>query len=124
MSPNVSMMFNSKTKNLFVIDDIKYADVQDSTGKYGYDVFYTFAVLYLDLVNQVRIEGYLSRDGFIKLKKDLAKWMFGIYFQMDVLGRKGNYVLKDIKKISLYIIPKRNIIRWLSIVGPISCQSC
>lgn len=124
MSPNVSLMFNSKTKNLFVIDDIKYADVQDSTGKYGYDVFYTFAVLYLDLVNQVRIEGYLSRDGFIKLKKDLAKWMFGIYFQMDVLGRKGNYVLKDIKKISLYIIPKRNIIRWLSIVGPISCQSC
>ena len=103
MSPNVSLMFNSKTKNLFVIDDIKYADVQDSTGKYGYDVFYTFAVLYLDLVNQVRIEGYLSRDGFIKIKKDLSKWFRGIYLNMDVLGNNGNYVLKDIKQdMSVY----------------------
>ena len=103
MSPNVSLMFNSKIKNLFVIDDIKFGGGQDSTGKYGYDVFYTFAVLYLDLVNQVRIEGYLSRDGFIKIKKDLSKWLRGIYFQMDVLGRNGNYVLKDIKKdMSVY----------------------
>lgn len=103
MSPNVSLMFNSKTKNLFVIDDRKFGGSQDSTGKYGYDVFYTFAVLYLDLVNQVRIEGYLSKDGFIKLKKDLAEWMSEVYFQMDVLGRRGNYVLKEIRKdISVY----------------------
>ena len=103
MSPNVSLMFNSKTKNLFVVDDIKFGDAQDSTGKFGYDVFYTFAVLYLDLVNQVRIEGYLSKDGFIQIKKDLVKWMDGIYYQMRVLGHNGNYVLKDIKKdISVY----------------------
>ena len=103
MSPNVSLMFNSKIKKLFVIDDIKFGDAQDSTGKYGYDVFYTFAVLYLDLVNQVRIEGYLSRDGFIKIKKDLSKWFRGIYLDMDVLGNNGNYVLKDIKQdLSVY----------------------
>lgn len=103
MSPNVSLMFNSKTKNMFVIDDIKFGGSQDSSGKYGYDVFYTFAVLYLDLVNQVRIEGYLSKDGFIKIKKDLGDWMSEVYFQMDVLGRRGNYVLKEIKKdISVY----------------------
>ena len=98
MSPNVSLMFNSKTKDAFVIDDFKFGDAQDSTGKYGYDVFYTFAVLYLDLVNQVRIEGYLSRDGFIKIKKDLSKWFRRIYLDMDVLGNNGNYVLKDIQQ--------------------------
>lgn len=103
MSPNVSLMFNSKTKSLFVIDDIKFGGAQDSTGKYGYDVFNTFAVLYLDLINQVRIEGYLSKDGFIEIKKDLAKWLGGIYLNMDVLGNKGNYILKDIKKnMSVY----------------------
>ena len=103
MSRNVSLMFNSKTKDAFVIDDFKFGDAQDSTGKYGYDVFYTFAVLYLDLVNQVRIEGYLSRDGFIKIKKDLSKWFRGIYLDMDVLGNNGNYVLKDIKQdLSVY----------------------
>lgn len=103
MSPNVSLMFNSKTKTEFVIDDFKFGDAQDSTGKYGYDVFYTFAVLYLDLVNQVRVEGYLSRDGFVKIKYDLAKWLRSIYLEMDVLGNKGNYVLKDIKQnMSVY----------------------
>ena len=103
MSPNVSLMFNSKTKTSFVIDDFKFGGGQDSTGKYGYDVFYTFAVLYLDLLNQVRIEGYLSRDGFIKIKNDLAKWFRGIYLDMDVLGNNGNYVLKDIKQdLSVY----------------------
>lgn len=103
MSPNVSLMFNSKSKNFFVIDDIKFGDAQDSTGKYGYDVFNTFAVLYLDLINQVRIEGYLSKEGFIELKKDLAKWLCGIYLQMGVMGKKGNYILKDIKKdMSVY----------------------
>ena len=103
MSRNVSLMFNSKTKDAFVIDDFKFGDAQDSTGKYGYDVFYTFPVLYLDLVNQVRIEGYLSRDGFIKIKKDLSKWFRGIYLDMDVLGNNGNYVLKDIKQdLSVY----------------------
>lgn len=103
MSPNVSLMFNSKTKNLFVIDDLKFGGSQDSTGKYGYDLFNTFAVLYLDLVNQVRIEGYLSKEGFIKIKKDLAKWLREIYFQMVVLARNDNYILQDIKKdMSVY----------------------
>ena len=96
MSPNVSLMFNSKTKNLFVIDDIKFGGGQDSSGKYGYDVFYTFAVLYLDLVNQVRIDGYLKKESFVKIKKDLAHWLRGIYFEMGVEGNKGNYILKDI----------------------------
>lgn len=103
MSPNVSLMFNSKTKKLFVIDDIKFGGAQDSTGKYGYDVFYTFAVLYLDLVNQVRIEGFLSKEGFIQIKKDLVNWLRGVYLDMDVMGHNGNYILKDVKQdMSVY----------------------
>lgn len=103
MSPNVSLMFNSKTKSLFVIDDVKFGCLQDSTGKYGYDLFNTFAVLYLDLVNQVRIEGYLSKDGFIQIKNDLFKWLCSYYYQMDVKGENGNYIISDVKKnMSVY----------------------
>lgn len=103
MSPNVSLMFNSKKKNLFVIDDIKFGSLQDSTGKYGYDLFNTFAVLYLDLVNQVRIDGYLSKDGFIQIKNDLFKWLCSYYYLMDVKGEKGNYIISDVKKnMSVY----------------------
>lgn len=103
MSPNVSLMFHSKTKHLFVIDDIRFGGAQDAAGKYGYDVFNTFAVLYLDLVNQVRIEGFLSKEGFIQIKRDLSKWLREVYYDMDVKGNSGNYILKDIKKsLSVY----------------------
>lgn len=103
MSPNVSLMFNSKSKDLFVIDDIKFGGAQDSTGKYGYDLFNTFAVLFLDLVNQVRIEGYLSKDGFIQIKKDLFQWLCEFYYLMDVKGENGNYIISDVKKnMSVY----------------------
>lgn len=103
MSPNVSLMFHSKTKQLFVIDDIHFGEEQDPTGKYGYDFFYTFAVLYLDLVNQVRIEGYLSRDGFLQIKKDLFLRLRMVYFHMVVLGKAGNFILRDIKdNLSIY----------------------
>ncbi len=103
MSPNVSLMFNSKDKNLFVIDDIQFGKEQNPEGKYGYDVFYTFAVLYLDLVNQVRIEGYVSKKNYVKIKRDLAHWLCKIYFEMKVMGNNGNYILKDIKTdMSIY----------------------
>lgn len=103
MSPNVSLMFHSKTKHMFVIDDIRFGGAQDAAGKYGYDVFNTFAVLYLDLVNQVRIEGFLSKEGFIQIKRDLSKWLREVYYDMDVKGNSGNYILKDIKKsLSVY----------------------
>lgn len=98
MSPNVSLMFNSKTKSLFVIDDTHFGGEQDPTGKFGYDFFYTFAVLFLDLVNQVRIDGFLSSEGFIKIKQDLARWLSSGYLEKRVLGHKDHFVLKDIKK--------------------------
>lgn len=103
MSPNVSLMFNSKAKSLFVIEDIKFGNSQESTGKYGYDLFNTFAVLYLDLINQVRIEGYLSKEGFIQIKNDLLKWLCSYYYQMDVKGENGNYIINDVKNnMSVY----------------------
>jgi hypothetical protein len=103
MSPNVSLMFNSKSKNLFVIDDIKFGGAQDSKGKYGYDFFYTFAVLYLDLVNQVRIEGYLSNESYIKIKSDLYRWLRDIYIEMKIMGRKGNHSLNNLRlNIAVY----------------------
>lgn len=103
MSPNVSLMFNSKSKDFFVIDDTVFGGALDSTGKYGYDIFYTFAVLYLDIVNQVRIDGYITNKTFVKIKEDLFGWMQDIYFGLCILGRKGNFVTDNVKlSLSVY----------------------
>lgn len=98
MSPNVSLMFDSRKKTSFVIDDRIMCHELNSAGKYGYDLFDTFAVLYLDLVNDVRIDGSISKKTFIKIKKDIFDMLTTNYFYMKVLGRNGNYKLEGIKE--------------------------
>ena len=60
MSPNVSLMFDSRRKNLFVLDGNRICHDQNSKGKYGYALFETFAVFYMDLINEVRIDGSIT----------------------------------------------------------------
>lgn len=98
MSPNVSLMFDSRKKVSFVIDDRNICHELNSSGKYGYDLFDTFAVLYLDLVNEVRIDGSISKKTFIKIKMDIFDMLTTNYFYMKVLGRKGHYKLEGIKE--------------------------
>lgn len=98
MSPNVSLMFDSRKKTSFVIDDRNMCHELNSSGKFGYDLFDTFAVLYLDLVNEVRVDGSISKRTFIKIKKDIFDMLTANYFYMKVLGRKGNYKLEGIKE--------------------------
>ena len=103
MSPNVSLLFDSKIKNKFVIDDRLISNEQDSRGKFGYDLFDTFAVHYLDLVNSVREEGHISKKTFYKIKIDVFKFLRRCYFDMTLLGHKGNYKLEGIKdSLSVY----------------------
>ena len=98
MSPNVSLMFDSKTKSKFVLIDTKICHDQDATGKYGYDLFNTFAVLYLDLVNELRIDGFISKETFIKVKKDILLFLGSVYMSMRYYGGYENYSLKGMKE--------------------------
>lgn len=94
MSPNVSLMFDSRNKNHFVLDGTKICHDQDSKGKYGYDLFDTFAVLYLDLINEVRIDGSITKKTFIKIKDDILHFLTQCYIDMKVNGDYENYSLE------------------------------
>ena len=103
MSPNVSLMFDSRHKNLFVLDGTVIAHQQDETGKYGYNLFDTFAVLYLDLINEVRIDGSITKDTFIQIKSDLYGFLFDCYKKMMCNGAYENYSLDGMKEsLSVY----------------------
>lgn len=98
MSPNVSLMFDSHNKSKFVLIDTLICHDQDATGKYGYDLFDTFTVLYLDLINEQRIEGYISKKTFIKIKKDILRHLGGIYMSIRYYGEFENYSLDGMKE--------------------------
>lgn len=103
MSPNVSLMFDSHNKSKFVLIDTLICHDQDATGKYGYDLFDTFAVLYLDLINEQRIEGYISKKTFIKIKTDIINFLGRIYLAMHYTKEYDNYSLEGMKdSLSIY----------------------
>lgn len=103
MSPNVSLMFDSRNKNHFVLDGTKICHDQSAKGKYGYALFETFAVLYMDLINEVRIDGSITNKTFIKIKKDIYDFLFKCYVDMKNNGAYENYTLDDMKEsLSIY----------------------
>ena len=103
MSPNVSLMFDSHNKSKFVLIDTTICHDQEASGKYGYDLFDTFAVLYLDLINEQRIEGFISKRTFIKIKNDFLRHLSNIYLSMRYYGEFENYSLDGMKEsLSIY----------------------
>lgn len=103
MSPNVSLMFDSRKKNHFVLDGTKICHDQDSKGKYGYALFETFAVLYMDLINEVRIDGSITNKTFLKIKQDIYNFLFRCYIDMVNNGAYENYTLDDMQEsLSIY----------------------
>lgn len=103
MSPNVSLMFDSRRKNKFVLVDKRLWWDQDGKGKFGYDLFDTFAVLYMDLVNEVRVDGSITKKTFLKIKDDIFKFLYDCYVAMKLDGAYENYSLEGMKdSLSVY----------------------
>jgi len=103
MSPNVSLMFDSRFKKHFVLDGTKICHDQNEKGKYGYALFETFAVLYMDLINEVRIDGSITNKTFLKIKQDIYYFLFRCYIDMKNNGAYENYTLDDMKEsLSIY----------------------
>lgn len=108
MSPNVSLMFDSRHKTKFVLDGTKICHDQNPKGKYGYDLFDTFAVQYLDLINEVRADGSITKKTFIKIKNDILNFLTECYVGMKVKGALENYSLEGMDE-SLQVYYSKDI---------------
>lgn len=69
MFPNTSLLLNIRQESIYVICDEKYQNMQDEAGKGGYDLFHTFAVIFLDILSELRIDKRISELTFIFVKK-------------------------------------------------------
>lgn len=93
MFPNTSILFNIRENTEYVICDEKYQEMQDETGKGGYDLFHTFAVTYLDILSVLRIHNKISEKTFIFIKKDLYNFL-SIWFR-TLLFYKNRYTFTN-----------------------------
>ena len=98
MFPNTSLLLNMRETTEYVICDDKYQEMQDETGKGGYDLFHTFAVTYLDILSELRIHKRVSERTFISVKKDLKGFLL-MWFRTLLHDKdKYTFVNSDIKQ--------------------------
>ena len=100
MFPTTSILFEIRQQSKYIIWNEKYQVMQDETGKGGYNIYKTFAVDYLDMLNDLRIRKRISIDTFIFLKKELLLFLEKWYC---VLASPKNIYTFDTANMNLYL---------------------
>ena len=96
MFPNASLLFEIRKDAEYVIWNYPYQIMADDAGKGGYDVFKTFAVVLLDIFNDLRIKNQIALNTFVSVKHDLFLFLRQIYTNEVVLPTDHTFIIQDI----------------------------
>ena len=96
MFPHTIYLFGLRDESKYVIWNEKYEVMADESGKGGYDLYYTFGVIFLDLVNTLRTNGRISLDTFVRVKDDLFIFLRGLYLSEAILPTNRTFILQNI----------------------------
>lgn len=95
--PHTVYLFGLRDESRYVIWNGKYAQMASDAGKGGYDVFNTFAVVLLDIINGLRISGRITTSTYLKFKEQLLGFVESLYFNEVVMPTKHTFIIKDVK---------------------------
>ncbi len=98
MFPNTSLLFEIRKDSEYVIWNKKYEQMCDDSGKGGYDLFQTFCVKLLDVLNDLRIRMKITSGTFIFVKRDLYKFLCNLYLNEVIMPTKHTFIVKNIKE--------------------------
>lgn len=120
MFPNASLLLNLRKESQYVIWNKKYEQMEDDSGKGGYDLFQTFGVGYLDIINDLRFKNRISQETFLKVKSELYGFLSSLYINEVVLPTKHTFIIGDVRKsLNVYFSDldyyKLVVMAWLKI---------
>jgi len=99
MFPHTSLFLSQHFKKIFIINDYVFFENQDVPKKGGYNLFRTFAVDYLKLMEESTVKGHISSATFEKIKKDLYFNFLTIwYYNTKILENEYTFILDEIKE--------------------------
>jgi abequosyltransferase len=102
--PHNSFLFSLSHKDIFLIDDTKYFQNQNVKNKGGYDLFHTFSVIYIQMIEDLYTNKKIKRETFNHIKKDLFNnFLIQWYCNTMIFKNDYNYQLSNIKySITVY----------------------
>lgn len=96
MFPNTSILFDLCPNAKFVLWNKQYQKMEDDSGKGGYDLFHTFGVVFLDMINVLRMQGRITDKTFVFIKNDLFKFLTQLYFSEVILPSCHTYMIENV----------------------------
>lgn len=101
--PHTVFLFGLREESEYIIWNGKYEIMASDAGKGGYDLFHTFGVGFLDILNDLREKKRISQLTFIEVKKELLTFLKGLYLNEAILPTKHTFIIKDVRKsMSVY----------------------
>lgn len=112
MFPHASIMFETRLNSEYVIWNRKFMDMKDEPTKGGYNIFHTFAVVYLDLLKDLENRGRITSATFKSVKQDLRIFLISWYYTIFEVPNQLTFGTEDYKK---YILTYYNFWDYLYI---------
>ncbi len=116
MFPNTSLLFEMCKQSEFVIENSHMWKEVESNGKGGYNVFRTFSVNYLDILNELRINERITAQTFISVKNDLSSYLNSLYYQEVLCITDHTFDLSDIG-LSMQVYYSRHDYNQMKSIG-------
>lgn len=98
MFPNASLLFDIRKDTQYVIWNKKYQQMGDDTGKGGYNIFETFGITFVDILNDLRKEGRISLETFVYGKEKMYEYICQLYYQEVLMPTKHTFFVDGAKE--------------------------
>ena len=96
MFPHMVFLFGLRDESKYVIWNEKYEDMANDAGKGGYDLFRTFGVTFLDVINELRIKERISSSTFILVKNELYYFLRGLYLNEVLMPTNHTFIIQNV----------------------------
>lgn len=98
MFPNASLLFEMRQDGEYVIWNKKYQNMMEEPTKGGYNIFHTFAVVYLDLLKDLENRGRITDCTFKSVKLDLRKFLASWYYNIFRIPNQYTFDIENVKE--------------------------
>lgn len=98
MFPHTVYLFGLRKESKYVIWNKEYEQMSDDAGKGGYDLFDTFAVHFLELIKELKIEGRICNKTYRLVKWKHFKFLTKLYKDEVIMPTKHNFIIQNIRK--------------------------
>ena len=103
MFPNASILFEQRQNDSkYLLSNIIFFEEQNGSGKGCYNLFHTFAVVFPDMLIDLKNRGRITDKTFKKVMKELFKCLKNFYKCFYVLFRDDSFDFSGIRK-NIYV---------------------